>query len=179
MQSGLSQELEMELPRAGAFQLRTAVLDTNSKMAGSATEYVEIPDLKNNKLAMSDLILTRENWDAEDDAAGGPARRLMKPGSTLSYASMLYNARLSKASGQPNLVTQVILYRNGKSIYVGKKAPFQPQGHKEGEGLAITGNLKLGAGSALGEYVLQIAVQDLEAPKKQQYVVRNIDFELR
>jgi VWFA-related protein len=179
MQSGLSQEMEMELPRAGSFQLRTAVLDTNSKKAGSATEYIEIPDLKNKKLAMSDLVLTRENWEAENDPAGGPARRLMKPGVTLSYAAMVYNARLAKASGQANLVTQMILYRNGKSVYVGNKAPFQPQGHKEGEGLSVTGNLKLGTGSAPGEYVLQIAVQDLEAPKKQQFAVRNIDFEVR
>ena len=179
MQSGLSQEMEMELPRAGSFQLRTAVLDTNSKKAGSATEYIEIPDLKSKKLAMSDLVLTRENWEAENDPAGGPARRLMKPGVTLSYAAMVYNARLAKAGGQANLVTQVILYRNGKSVYVGNKAPFQPQGHTEGEGLSVTGSLKLGTGSAPGEYVLQIAVQDLEAPKKQQFAVRSIDFEVR
>ena len=32
---------------------------------------------------------------------------------------------------------------------------------------------------APGEYVLQVAVRDLEAPRKQQYAVRSIDFEVR
>lgn len=44
---------------------------------------------------------------------------------------------------------------------------------------SVMGNMQLGAKIAIGEYILQLAVRDLEAPGKQRYFVRSIDFEVR
>ena len=41
------------------------------------------------------------------------------------------------------------------------------------------GNMQLGSQMATGEYILQLAVRDLEAPGKHQYFVRSLDFEVR
>lgn len=179
MQSGFAQEIEMKLAKPGAYQIRTAIQDQGSHKTGSAMQFVEIPDLRNKQLAMSDLVATSEGWMERNDVEGGPAMRVIRAGAKLSYAALVYNARLVKAKPAPNLETQVILYRNGKAVYTGKKTPFQPSGFKEGESLSVTGSMQLGANSAPGEYVLQLAVHDLEAPKKQQFAVRSVVFEVR
>ncbi len=45
--------------------------------------------------------------------------------------------------------------------------------------MILNGSMKLGARIVAGEYAVQFAVHDLEAPKKYQYVVRAADFEVR
>ena len=86
----------------------------------------------------------------------------MYAGDKLTYGGFLYNVK----GASPSLEVQVILYRDGKSVYVGKKVPFRPQGHVEGKSLALSGSLTLGEKFAAGEYVMQVAVHDLNAPKK-------------
>ena len=109
----------------------------------------------------------------------GADQRIIKPGSKLAYAAYIYNARVSKEKSIPNLETQVVLFRDGKVIFTGKKTPFQPKGGSEGSRFSIEGNMQLGTTTAPGEYVLQVAVHDIDAPKKQQFSVRSIDFEIR
>jgi len=179
LKAGLIQEIEMPVAKPGAYQIRTAIQDIGSKKTGSATQFVEIPDLRNKQLAMSDLVLSSEGYVERGEIEGGPALRIMRPGSKLSYGAMVYNAKAMKAGDHPNLETQVILYRNGKAVYAGPKSPFQPPGFKDGESLSVAGSMQLGARTSPGEYVLQLAVRDLEAGKKNQFSVRSIEFEIR
>ena len=57
--------------------------------------------------------------------------------------------------------------------------PYQPAGFAEGKPLTISGSLRLAEKIAPGEYVVQVAIRDLEAPKKYQFAVRTAEFEVR
>lgn len=179
MRDGMLQELDIAVKKPGPYQLRAAIMDQTSKKTGSSAQFIEVPDLKNKRLAMSDLALSSLGWMERSDVAGGPAQRIIKPGSKLAYAAYIYNARVSKEKSIPNLETQVVLFRDGKVIFTGKKTPFQPKGGSEGSRFSLEGIMQLGAATAPGEYVLQVAVHDIEAPKKQQFSVKSIDFEIR
>ena len=179
MRDGMLQELDIAVKKPGPYQLRAAIMDQTSKKTGSSAQFIEVPDLKNKRLAMSDLALSSLGWMERSDVAGGPARRIIKPGSKLAYAAYIYNATVSTEKSTPNLETQVVLFRDGKVVFTGKKTPFQPKGASVGSRFSIDGSMQLGAATAPGEYVLQVAVHDIDAPKKQQFSVRSIDFEIR
>ena len=84
-----------------------------------------------------------------------------------------------KEGDKSNLESQVILYREGKVVFTGSRTPYQPPGFVEGKPLTISGSLKLAEKITPGEYVVQVAIRDLEAPKKHQFAVRTAEFEVR
>lgn len=179
LQTGFTQEIDVPIKRPGAYQLRAAIMDRTTMKTGSATQFIEVPDVRNKQLTMSDLVVSREAWMDLNDPAGGPAQRILRPGSKLAYGAFVYNAKPGKEANRPNLETQVVLYHDGKAVYTGQRTPFQPEGYTEGKSISVMGNLQLGSQMATGEYILQLAVRDLEAPRKHQYFVRSLDFEVR
>jgi hypothetical protein len=175
MRNGLVQTLDIPVKQPGPYQLRAAIMDQATKLTGSSAQFVFIPDLKNKQLAMSDLTLATEAFVKAQSASGTPALRVMKPGDTMIYGAYLYNAKGEK----PNMEVQVILYRDGKAVFTGKKTPFQPQDHVDGKPLGLSGSLSIGTNLTPGEYLLQVAVRDVDASKKFQFAVKTADFEIR
>jgi VWFA-related protein len=175
MKNGLAQVVDLPVKQPGPYQLRAAILDQATKLTGSSAQFVVIPDVKNKQLAMSDVTIATEAFAKAQATEGTPALRVMRPGEALVYGAYVYNAK----GASPSLDVQVILSREGKTVFTGKKTPFRSEGHIEGQPLALTGTLKLGTGLQAGEYVLQVAVRDNLAPKKHQYLVQAADFEVR
>jgi hypothetical protein len=168
---GINQQLDMPVPRPGPYQLRAAVLDVHSKRTGSAAQFVEVPDLKLKRLALSSVVASSAAYGEKKDPAGHPSQRIVRPGGELEYAVYIYNATVAKAP--PNLLTQLRLFRDGLLIFTGKKNPLRAEGLKDVQSLTLRGKLRV---AEPGEYVLEVAVQDLAAPAKQQFAMRNIDF---
>ena len=175
MKNGLVQVLDIPIKQPGPYQLRAAIMDQATKLTGSSAQFVFIPDIKNQQLAMSDLTIATDAFLKTQSSDGAPALRVMRVGDALTYGAYLYNVK----GASPNLEIQVILHREGKAIYTGKKTPYRPEGHIEGKALALTGTLTLGSSLAAGEYVLQVGIHDIDAPKKFQYAVKSVDFEVR
>ena len=48
------------IKKAGAYQLRVSLRDSSTERIGSASQFVEIPDLKKNRLAVSGIVLRGE-----------------------------------------------------------------------------------------------------------------------
>ncbi len=167
---GINHEFMLPLVKSGIYQMRVAVVDVASGRAGSAMEFVDVADLASKNLAMSDIGFTCET---------GASVRVVRGGEKIEYAALLFHPKVAKGGTTPNLETQVILYRDGKAVYTGKKMPFQPGDYKDGQPVAITGAMTLGANTKAGNYVLQLTVKDNEAPKGRQLVQRSIDFEMR
>ena len=178
MKHGLAQTMDIPVKRPGPYQLRAAVMDQATKQTGSSAQFVNIPDLKTRQLAMSDVTVASESFLKAQSADGTPALRVARAGEKLLYGAYIYNAKASPG-GTANLEVQVVLYREGKVEYTGKRMPFQPTGYTEGAHLPFSGTLTLGSKLAAGEYVLQVAIRDIDAPKKQQFAVRSMDFEVR
>ncbi len=58
VRSGYFYTFNVPVKRAGAYQLRVAVRDTATGRVGSASQFVEVPDLKQKRIALSGLVLS-------------------------------------------------------------------------------------------------------------------------
>lgn len=169
---GVEQTVDVAIPKPGPYQMRVAVMDVMSKAIGSSAQFAEVPDLKNKRLALSGVVLSSTAWTASQDAAGSPSRRVMRPGAEFGYALSIYNAVRTRETSRPNLLTQLRVFQEGKLIFTGKKNAMQPENLKENDALILKGKLRL---EAPGDYVLEVAVQDLGAARPQ-FALRYIDF---
>ncbi|HEX8748831.1 MAG TPA: VWA domain-containing protein [Pyrinomonadaceae bacterium] len=207
LKNGLVFFLNVPIKKAGAYQLRIAVRDASNEKIGSASQFIEVPDLKKNRLALSGLIISGYEQKAGQAAAGatapsssagaqqamssaegaqpeldpqaGAAMRRFRHGMIMNYGYMIYNAQLDKQTQRPQIETQVRLFRDGKVIFTGKVQPLNVNEQTDLARLAAGGALRLGTDMTPGEYVLQVAVTDLLAKdSKRRTTTQWIDFEI-
>jgi VWFA-related protein len=165
--------------KPGAYQLRAVLRDHNSERIGSAGQFVEIPDLKKGRLALSGLVLNAKEEDAQrPDPQASEAVRHFKSGAVMRYSFVIYNARLDKDTRSPRLQVQVRLFRGGELIFTGKVQPFALNNPPDLGRLTASGALTLGPNMVPGEYVLQVSVNDLLADEKSRTASQWIDFEV-
>jgi len=174
---GIDQQLDVPVPRPGAYQLRAAIFDRTSNLTGSAAQFVEVPDLKRKRLALSGAVLSSVAWAEDKDPAGSAAQRVLRKGGELEYALTVFNAVIPPDTKRPNLLTQLRLFRDGTLLYTGKKVPLTAAAPAADELVMVKGRVRIT--SSPGEYVLEIGVQDQSAPAKQQAAVRYVDFTVR
>ncbi|MEP6911394.1 MAG: hypothetical protein ABI923_01495, partial [bacterium] len=163
-----------------------------SQKVGSASQFIEVPDLKKDALALSGIVLTEATADGMPSlppgapvesalsvvqSAANPAMRRFQPGMMLSYAHLIYNARLDLATGRPQLTTQLRLYREGKLVFTGAEEPFDPGQQTSFSRLTHSANFRLKTSAFSGEYVLQITIND-KAGEKPRSATQWIDFEV-
>jgi VWFA-related protein len=199
LRNGLIFGINLPIKKAGAYQLRVAVRDAVTERVGSASQYIEVPDLKKNRLTVSGIYLASnqraqslsrtgaqttpasaeaEGSLGESDPQTGPAVRRFRAGSVIDYGFEIYNAKLEKGSGRPQLQTQVRLFRDNQEVYAGKVIPITGEAADDKRVVAI-GHLQLGSNLAPGEYILQVVVTDLLGKEKQKITQQWIDFEIR
>jgi VWFA-related protein len=58
MRDGFVYMVAVPVKKPGAYQLRVALRDTDSERIGSASQFVDIPDIKKNRLALSGIVVT-------------------------------------------------------------------------------------------------------------------------
>ncbi|HXM47430.1 MAG TPA: VWA domain-containing protein [Pyrinomonadaceae bacterium] len=71
LREGLVYYLSVPIKKPGAYQLRISFRDTSTERVGSASQFVEVPDLKKNRLALSGLVVRGENPVERTTAAAG------------------------------------------------------------------------------------------------------------
>ena len=94
------------------------------------------------------------------------------------YALVIYNAQLDKATGKPQLKTQVRMFLNGKQVFDGIEIPYDASKQTDLKRLQMVGAIQLGSVMAPGEYVVQIIVTDALAKEKHRVASQWIDFEI-
>ena len=185
--SGFTYTMNVPLKQPGAYQFRVAVRDTGTSRTGSASQFIEVPNIKKNNLALSGLVVlgTPPNANAAKaanasivEAEALPAVRRFRPLTDMDYGYLVYNAKLDKANGQPQIETQVRLYRDGSLIFTGKQIPLNTNGQTDLKRLPFNGRLKLGTDLTPGEYVLQVVVTDLLAKGQNRIRTQVTDFEI-
>lgn len=202
---GLVYYVTVPVKKAGAYQLRMSLRDTATDRIGSASQFVEVPDLKKNRLALSGLALrgylpTKTNGPSTNAAANSqaantdspaadqegidkgnaeasPAVRHFHNGMFLSYGFYVYNAHVEKTSA-PQLMTQVILFHDGKPVFTGHQNPMGVNGQPDVKRLVGGGSIQLGTDLPPGDYVLQVIVTDPQADKKNQTASQWMDFSI-
>lgn len=189
-QSGLDYSTTIPIKKPGFYSFRMAVRDNNSRHLGSAGDFVEIPDLSKGNLFVSGLVTTTITNDGKplqpkDRPASAafipvfinsiPSIRQYRPGDILAYTYQIYNAKLNPSNSQPQLTTQIRLYKNGKIIVEGQETAAQLEAQSDTSRIADYGLFRLAADAEIGEYILQIIVKDQIANKVAS---QWIDFEV-
>ena len=181
------------MKQPGAYQLRFAVRDADTEHIGSASEFVEVPEVdKGMRLAVSGLVAAGYEPPPPAGAAGAigtaedyepnpelsPAVRRFRRGTRMDFGYVIYNARTDKSTGRPRLMTQVRLFRDGKQVFASDAEPFDPGTQIDLKRLTATGRLRLGGDLTPGEYLLQVIVTDALAPEREGTVTQWTDFEI-
>jgi VWFA-related protein len=175
--------------KPGAYQYRVAIRDTLGEKIGSASQFIEVPDLKKNRLTASSLVLeslTLAEWQRLADPNGGVVRtdamtdtaiRRVKLNTVLRYGYEIYNARLDGAK-RPNIQTKIRVFRDGKLVLDGQQLSLDLQGQTDMQRLRASGALSLGGKMLPGDYILQIIVTDNLAPQNRRLATQFIQFEI-
>ncbi len=196
VRKGITYSIFVPIKKPGAYQLRTALRDVASDRIGSASQFVEVPDIKKKRLLLSGIVLRgvgldkyqtanvstpaqKQDEQTEDlDPLADAASRQFHHGLVMEYGVAVYNVQIDKASGKPKLVTQVRLFRNGKQVFAGKEIPYEGDYDSAARNLAVNGAIQLGTEMDPGEYVVQIVVRDLLAKEKHNVATQWIDFQV-
>lgn len=72
VRDGLVYYVTVPIKKAGAYQLRMAFRDSSSERVGAASQFVEAPDLKKDRLALSGVVLRGDNPIAKPAAPNSP-----------------------------------------------------------------------------------------------------------
>ena len=189
LSDGMVYIMKLPVKKPGAYQLRVAVRDTATEKLGSASQFIEVPDLKKDRLALSGIFITSA---AERPAApaGGPQPaapadplrdatvRRFRAGSKVDFHFHIYNAKADRATGRPRLQTQARLFREGQPVFAGQPVAFDPGPQTNASRLQAGSRLQLGAQLPPGDYVLQLVVTDELAKGSGRTTTQWIDFEI-
>jgi hypothetical protein len=187
---GLVYSLDVPIKKPGAYQVRTAVRDVASGRLGSASQFVEVPDLGSGRLATSGLILSAAGPTPNDETAdhaaaeaaadpdSTPAVRRFHRGTSVSYALEIYNARTLAATGNPQLLVRLSLFRDDRLVQSMPTLPFDGAGQPDPNRLALAGSFRLAATMEPGRYVLEVAVQDTASGRKASPAVQWMGFDI-
>lgn len=172
LRQGVLYTLDVPVKKRGAYQIQVAVRDVATGKVGSASQFLEIPELKKGRVALTSILLQSADRPPGTPAWTGmsPATRQFQPGGTIEYFCMVENA--GKRAGAPNLDSQIHIVRDGKEVYKGPAKLFSI----DGGGLAFTGKLKLSATMTPGDYYLGIVAAAPNSPKSAS--VQWTDFEI-
>jgi VWFA-related protein len=122
LKNGFSYRRLMPL-KPGFYQARVAVREEGSARMGSASKWVEVPDIGKKQLTLSGLLLSPGKEDRNDLQIGGvdyipqpsSATRRFKKGGAIDFMAFAYNAKVEK--NLADLVVQSQIFSGSKLVY--------------------------------------------------------------
>ena len=160
LKDGLSYRLQEPVKKSGPYEVRVAVRDNATGRIGTASQFVEIPDLQPERVALSGITLQAPGIEGSaSQNLRGSAPRIFRQGETVTYRYQILNPKLDKGTRRPTIEAQIRLFRDGKEIRVGKVVSVEAG--NDPTRLAAGGDLKIGPDMPPGNYVLQVVVADL------------------
>jgi len=178
LKNGLIYSVAHSVRKPGAYQLRVAVRDVNSGRLGSASQFVEVPDLKNGKLTLSSILLNEKApAGGNADPMGSAAIRIFKPGQTMALSWEIFNAHAG-GKGSPDISIETHLFHDGEQVFESKPLAADLKTNRDPKRVQMEETLELGADSRNGDYVLQVAVTDNLAKGKYRTASQTMDFEV-
>jgi VWFA-related protein len=205
---GLVYYVTVPIKKPGAYQLRISLRDSSTERIGSASQFVEVPDLKKNRLALSGIVLRGDspgekntvaasaaspgnqpapvpNQPAQDQEAAdqrnpeaSPAVRHFSRGMSMDYLYIIYNAHFDKTTNKAQVIAQVRIFRDGQAVFTGKENALNFADVVDQKRLLAGGAIRLGNDMVPGEYVLQVIIKDPLADEKHRMVTQWMDFEI-
>ncbi len=112
LQNGLVYTLKVPVKKPGAYQLRVAVRDAATEHVGSSSQFIEVPNLEKNRLALSGIVI---NGSSATSSSSAPAS--IKPASssntagTTAAAQSATNAKNDAAADNADVVASPAVRR--------------------------------------------------------------------
>lgn len=185
---GLVCFVTLPIQKPGAYQMRVALRDAETGRIGSATQFIEVPNLKKKNLVLSGVALERVETKKSNSLADAKilelkmqrdaAIRRFRTGEIIRFGFSIYNAKIDKSAGNPSLTMQYKIFSNGKEIFAGPEKPLDTGRLQSYQVIDAVGGFSLGSNLPPGDYVVQVIIKDLLAPQKRQTATQWTDFEI-
>lgn len=184
LQQGFVYRIRVPIKRPGPYQLRIALRDTHADRIGSASQFIDVPDIKKGRLTLSGLVIDgtkagagadADNSVEHEDPGATVAVRTFRQGTKAAYLCEIYNAKRGK-DGRSQLETRTRMFRDGVEVFSsGTRAvePVQGAGQRD----LIAGMLQFGTALPPGNYIFEVTAVDKLA-KKFATATQSIDFEV-
>jgi VWFA-related protein len=164
--------------KPGVYQARIGAREISSDRMGTATAWMEVPDLTRKRITLSSLILrdtpVTRNTVAPDEKITVADRsrvvqgvRLYTPEQACAYFFRIYVPGGTE-SGTP-LMFQSELLRLGKPLVQSEWRPV-PTADRDGKGISVSDQIPLG-GLTSGLYELRVTVKDTQSKRTAQRTV--------
>ncbi len=189
MTDGFVYHFQFPVKKPGAYQFRVAIRDAQGGKVGSASQFIEVPNLKKERLTTSSIVLENlsvADWDKLGSPNGSSVRgdprtstalRRVKLNSVLRYGIEIYNAKLDGAK-RSSLTTKVRVFRDGQLVLDGKDQQLDATGQTDMQRLKSGGAMAIGGKMLPGDYILQIIITDSLAKPKQRITTQFVQFEV-
>jgi hypothetical protein len=180
------------IKKPGAYQFRAVIRDADTGRLGSAGQFIQVPDLTKNRMALSGLVLGMfekepgqppnkpEGTRAEerDDIQPTPNVRRFSRDGVIDYGAIVFNPAPDPKTRKPQLTMQVEIYRDGKVIHKLDPRPIDAGEAVNLKRVECGGRLKL-TGFTPGDYVMRLMVTDQLANQKYSRAEQWMDFSVR
>jgi hypothetical protein len=175
LENGMDVLFQLRLPAPGAWQIRVVVVDEASDRVGSATQFVEVPNVREHSMAVSGLLLSGEGTKDPQEGAGV---RIFQSGANCAYRYSVFNAIMGQDK-RSAVEVQTRILAAGRVVFDAASRvdfPEAPVGARR----QLVGKMKLSPEIRAGHYILQVTVRDLLAPAGQPRVATQFtDFQVR
>ncbi len=165
------------LLKPGLYQVRVAVRDEASGQAGSALQWIEVPDLSARKLSLSSLLVGErkpgEQQKGETTAVENvpiSVDRRFERTSYLRFLVYIYNAQGASGAVAPDVALQVQIFRDNQPVVTTPLRKLSTESQDLAR-LAYAAEIPLQAMTA-GHYVLQVTAIDRIAKTSASQRVR-------
>jgi VWFA-related protein len=186
-EKGFVATITVPIKKPGGYQLHVVMRDAATSRIGSANQFIEVPNLKKNHLALSGIVIERysakkpeetsSTKQFQSDGERDNATRRFHRGDSIRFDFSIYNAKTDKAT-KPGLVMDYQVYRDGKEIFVAPEKAINLGQQENLRSIDTSAVFELGKKMPPGDYVLQVIVKDLLAGEKGQLATQWTDFEI-
>ena len=176
-ENGLRFAIDIPAKKPGAYYVRVAVKDEGSGKHGSAYQYVEVPDLKKDRLTLSDIFISRGRGDKAKIEGVRSALKSYLPGETIGFMAEIYNAKVKKKKPS-ELEYQYTLYKDDIEILQSGPIKINTASTSDHEEISIARELRLPESLEPGTYVLQLVVRDKLVKERDGTAKRWMDFKI-
>ncbi len=179
------------IKKPGPYQFRVAIQDGVNSKIGSASQFIDVPNLKKNKLTISGIVL--ENFSADQwrnftapvqtptndgtDPMIDTSQRIFRRGSILRYGFEVYNAKLDAAK-RPQLTFRIRIFRERRLVLDGTETPADLGGQNDFTRVRGSGAVSLAPKMEPGDYVMQVIAYDGLVKPKNRIATQYVQFEV-
>jgi len=169
VKQGLRYSVLLPFKKPGGYQIRAAVRDERSQAIGASAQFVEVPPVGKDRVALSGVVLK-----AESDQ-GTPQANTFARGSRIEYQGTIYDGRR-----RDGFLVKATVLRDGKAVYDGPPTPLPaaPSDAPVVAALPIRGTLTL-ADLSPGPYTLQVTIAPGIDGKQGRALRQWVDFDVR